>query len=150
LKNLQSEDKEQFTAMLNDINAGLSGVRIMEYEGKPALWAYGSPKDRPAFPVLIVPYDRVIELADSMEQFLLGESAQWRIITGIVLLAVFGAAVILGVVQARSFTKPITELTEAGKRLATGDFDSRVDIRTGDELQQLTAIWQRIQMTINS
>lgn len=59
----------------------------------------------------------------------------------IVLLAVFGAAVILGVVRARPFAKPITELTKAGKRLATGDFDSRVDIRTGDELQQLGEVF---------
>jgi nitrogen fixation/metabolism regulation signal transduction histidine kinase len=69
-----------------------------------------------ALGVLIVPYDRVIKLADSMEQSLLGESARWCIITGIDLLAVFGAAVILGVVRARSFTKPITELTEAKRK----------------------------------
>ncbi|MHC4155932.1 MAG: hypothetical protein ACYST6_13545 [Planctomycetota bacterium] len=52
----------------------------MPYRGTPSLWAYGGPEYTQIVPVLIIPYEIVIELADSMEEFLLGQSAQWRLL----------------------------------------------------------------------
>jgi sigma-B regulation protein RsbU (phosphoserine phosphatase) len=143
LEQLQSEDSDRFGEMINDIRAGRGGVTKMPYKGRPSLWAYGSPEYTDVVPVLIVPYEIVIELADSMEEFLLSESAKWRSVTAVVLLVAFGAVIVLGVVRARSLAKPIAELTEAGGRLAAGDFDTRVDINTGDELQHLGEVFNQ-------
>jgi sigma-B regulation protein RsbU (phosphoserine phosphatase) len=143
LEQLQSDDSDPFRKMISDIRAGKPGVQSMPYRGTPSLWAYGGPEYTQIVPVLIIPYEIVIELADSMEEFLLGQSAQWRLLTGIILLAAFGAAIVLGVVRARSLAKPIAELTEAGRRLAAGDFDTRVDITTGDELQHLGEVFNQ-------
>jgi len=142
-KPVRSKDGPEFLAMMRDIEAGISGVRRMEFEGKKCLWAYSTPKDLPFLPILIVPYDRVTELASATEDLLLGEGAQWQAVTALVLVGTFVAALVLGIRRARLLTEPIVDLTEAGKRLAAGDFESRVDIQTGDELQQLGEMFNK-------
>jgi class 3 adenylate cyclase len=61
--------------------------------------------------------------------------ALWR--TGGLLLASGGFAGFLAYVLARRMTKPIRLLEEGTERVGAGQFDYRIDIRTGDELQRL-------------
>jgi sigma-B regulation protein RsbU (phosphoserine phosphatase) len=44
---------------------------------------------------------------------------------------------IVALVAARAVAGPVDQLAQAGERLAGGDYESKVDIRTGDELQEL-------------
>jgi sigma-B regulation protein RsbU (phosphoserine phosphatase) len=141
LEKLQSQDSEQLRQMVSDIRSGRSGVRKMEYKGTPSLWAYGRPEFGSTAAVLIVPYKRVVDLAESTSEFLLKESMSWLQISGFILMIVVGAAVVLAAMRAGSLTRPISELTEAGKKLAGGDYGARVNITTGDELQQLGAVF---------
>ena len=46
-------------------------------------------------------------------------------------------AVIFGIIIARSIAKPILLVKKRAERLSTRDFDTRVDINTGDELEEL-------------
>jgi len=57
--------------------------------------------------------------------------------TGVLLL--FGAAIagLLAFVLARRMTNPIRLLEEGTERIGAGQFDHRIEIRTGDELQRL-------------
>ena len=48
-------------------------------------------------------------------------------------------AVLLSVVLARGITKPVRMLTERTNSIASRDFSRRVDIRTGDEIEELAA-----------
>jgi adenylate cyclase len=61
--------------------------------------------------------------------------ALWR--TGGLLLASGAFAGLLAYVLARRMTKPIRLLEEGTERIGAGQFDHRIDIRTGDELQRL-------------
>jgi sigma-B regulation protein RsbU (phosphoserine phosphatase) len=58
-------------------------------------------------------------------------------ITGIILLVVIAAVVLVAYRTSRAVTRPITKLTAAAENLARGDYESPVDIRTGDEFQVL-------------
>jgi len=58
---------------------------------------------------------------------------------GILILAVIVAY--LAIWRAQKITRPIMQITESGKRLIRGDFSAQVDIRTGDELQDLGEIF---------
>lgn len=53
------------------------------------------------------------------------------------LLLFLGIAVAAGWFLSRSLTKPITVLTRAAERVASGDFSGRADVATSDELRDL-------------
>ena len=134
---LHSQDTQVLGSVVDDIVKGKSGVRKMEYQGRMCLWAY-QPLDIPQVAaLLIVPYDRVVELAQTMERSLLKESLFWLQGTTLVLLVAGVGAIVLAALKARNLTNPIHSLIEAGKRLGNGDYDARVEIGTGDELEHL-------------
>jgi adenylate cyclase len=62
-------------------------------------------------------------------------AALWR--TGVLLLAGITLAALLAYALARRMTEPIRLLEEGTERIGAGEFDHRIEIRTGDELQRL-------------
>jgi sigma-B regulation protein RsbU (phosphoserine phosphatase) len=94
--------------------------------------------------LVIVPYDRVTQLATTLEIIILGDSIMWWRIGGGVLLLLFVSMSVLGVVRARAITQPIGTLTAASAQLAAGDFASHIKIETGDELQTLGEAFNEI------
>jgi sigma-B regulation protein RsbU (phosphoserine phosphatase) len=141
LENLRSRDTEQFRAMADDIRLGRTDVRKMEHRGRPCLWAYGRSGLGDVVPLLIVPYEAVIELADSTSRMLLKESVLGLEVTGVVLLLAIAATVVLAAVRAKALTRPISDLVQAGMKLTAGDYDAHVSIATGDELEQLGTVF---------
>ena len=124
-----------------DILSGRSAVRNITYDGEELLWAYGSRQGEAPFPLVMVPYEQVIAPAARAraavnQQITLGLSAS----AALTLVAVM-AAVLVSLRQARKVTDPITQLATAAQDLTQGKFDTRVDIRTGDELQHLGNIF---------
>ncbi len=149
LEVLQSPEASQFRMMTDDLQAGRPGIRKMEYQGRSCLWVYGTPRVERIIPLLIVPYDAVIELATATSQTLLRESAVWLWGAGIVLLVVVAATALIAVARARSVTQPISDLAQAGTRLAEGDYSAHVHITTGDELAQLGAVFNEVGPKLN-
>jgi sigma-B regulation protein RsbU (phosphoserine phosphatase) len=138
---LRSQDTQVLGGVVNDVVKGVAGIRKMEYQGKMCLWAY-QPLDIPQVAaLLIVPYDRVVELAQTMERSLLQESLFWLQGTTMILLAAGAGAIVLAALKARNLTNPIHSLIEAGKKLGNGDYDARVKIDTGDELEHLGRVF---------
>jgi len=140
---LSSQDTSSFHDMVADIMAGTSGVRKMEFKGQSYLWAYRPIEVQNSATLLIVPYGKVTELARTMEQSLFEESLAWLQITTVFFVLAAIVAVILAVRRARSITHPIIALIDAGRKLAQGDYDSKVHITTGDELEQLGMVFNQ-------
>ena len=141
LEMLESRDSGQFEALLSDLRAGTPGVRRMEYDGQDALWAYRPLAAGQVAILVVIPYERVTALARTTEEFLLKESTFWLEITGLALFVVAGVVLILAARRARTFTEPIRELTDAGLKLAGGDYDALVHIATRDELEELGRVF---------
>lgn len=59
-------------------------------------------------------------------------------------LSATGIALILGVLLARSLTRPLRELTTATRAMARGDLEQRVAVRSQDELGELTAAFNQM------
>jgi len=57
------------------------------------------------------------------------------------MVAVLAVVVGLAFASARKLTRPVLSLSEAATNLAAGDFDAKVDIKTGDELEALGDIF---------
>ncbi len=138
---LRSNDSEMLRTAVDDLVKGESGIRAMEYKGRMCLWAY-QPLDIPQVAAfLIVPQERVVELARTMEQSLLKESIFWLQGATMVVLAAAVVAVVLAALKARDVTNPINALIEGGRRLGGGDYDAQVELATGDEFEQLGRVF---------
>ena len=141
LGTLQSADTEAFQTMIGNIAAGESGVERMDYLGKPYLWAYRPGDVEHIAALLLVPYDRVTELAQTLEATLLAESLFWFRFTSAIFVLTALVATAMAFKKAKSITQPIQALIDAGQELARGNYHIRVRIETGDELEQLRDVF---------
>lgn len=137
LEFLEFDDPWQRAFLIREAMDGRSGVMKMGYEGRESMWAYGTPGPGNTFPVVIVPYDAITAQAAETRESLLALTQQELWFTGIILLGVIAAAGFLAVLVARRVTGPVTQLSHAASRLSRGDYQARVNIRSGDELQDL-------------
>jgi len=143
-RGLTSKDTQAFETMMIELLDGQSGTQLMDYNGRASLWAYQPLNISRVAALLIVPYDRVTELAATMEKSLIKESLFWLQMTTVVLVFATGLAVILAIAKARSLTEPITSLIHAGRQLAAGDYEAQVRITADDELGQLGRVFNDI------
>ena len=134
---LTAEDQAGLEKLQASAISGASGVIHMPYKQRKAIWAYGAAGPDTEFPIVIVPYDNILAPADEAEKYVLAKMAEGLHTAGVTMLAVVILVAIVAFVCSRSVTRPVTELAEATACLADGDFNTRVDIRTGDELQAL-------------
>ncbi|MBN1284142.1 MAG: HAMP domain-containing histidine kinase [Anaerolineae bacterium] len=68
------------------------------------------------------------------------------VVTTVSLSAVLGGvtALVVGLVIARQVTKPVLDLTRAAERIADGDLDQHVAVRSRDELGQMSQAFNRM------
>ena len=134
---IDSKDRDELAALQTDVIAGRTGVRKMDWHGQEALIAYSPGQASEPFPLLIVPFKLVLAPAERSEAYFNEQIQMGLKLYGYLLLAVVVWVLITAYFRARSVTLPVTRLAAAADNLAKGDFDIRVDIRTGDELQAL-------------
>ena len=140
---LSSEDATQFQAMLADVKAGIDGSRRMRFQGQDCLWVYGPTHPR-GFLVLIAPYAEILQVARTGE---LAVQSQIDRLTRLTLYGILSMAilvVLLSVAFSRTVTRPLKTLAQGAKRLARGDFNYRVDIRSGDEFGELGRLFNAV------
>jgi len=137
-------DPNNADAMIEDSRRGNAGFIRQPYDGVDSLWVYGSSERRGGFPILVVPYERIMEQAANTLQMLFRNNIRAIQVATILIFMVIVAAVVLAVMRARNFTVPITHLADAAGKLARGDFDVTVDIATNDELQQLGDVFNQV------
>ncbi|MBN1556306.1 MAG: SpoIIE family protein phosphatase [Phycisphaerae bacterium] len=134
---LYSDDPEEMEAMLRDITEGKTNVRRMGYRGRDMLWAYGVYGEGALVSVVLVPYQQVIAGARQVDAVIDEVTREALGITGFILLWVLVLVVLLAFRRSRMLTRPIRRLADGAQQLTGGDFDARVDIHTGDELEDL-------------
>lgn len=134
---LASDDPEQLRELMRDMRAGKSDVRRMPYGGRMCLWAYGPLAGKGAGLVMIVPYEDVVSQAAEAEAYVLHRTWRQLRITGGVCAGVILIVVAIAFVYSRRVTQPIRQLARAADCIADGELDTRVEIRTGDELGDL-------------
>jgi len=137
-------DPKHIGKMIEDSRMGNAGLIRQPYDGVDSLWAYGSSQPGGGFPILVVPYERIMEQAANARQMLFRDNIRAIQVVTILIFMVIVAAVVLAVMRARNFTVPITHMADAAGKLARGDFDVAVDIATNDELQQLGDVFNQV------
>jgi len=135
---------ENGAKMIADSRRGNVGFIRQPYDGVDSVWVYGSSERGGAFPILVVPYERITEQAQNAQQILFRDNIRAMQAATILIFVVIVVAVVLAVMRARNVTVPITHLADAAGRLAQGDFEVKVDIATKDELQWLGDVFNQV------
>jgi len=138
----------QLQQLQDDLIDGKSAVRTITYNGQQALWAYGVSDYNKPFPLVIVPYKQIVAQAINAETFVNHNIALSIRIGTLLTIIVVIVAIILAIVRSKKVTEPITQLSEAAKRLAHGQFDVNVKINTHDELGDLGDIFNRMSVSL--
>ncbi len=137
-------DPEFIQTIIEDSQKGNTGSLRAPCNGVDSLWVYGSSAGRVGFPLLVVPYQRIVEQANTALQVLIRDNTRAIQIGTILIFIVIVAAILLAVMRARNLTVPITHLADASGKLAQGDYDARVSITTNDELQLLGEVFNQV------
>jgi len=137
-------EPEAVAEMIEKSRRGEPGIVRLPYEDVDSLWVYGSSQYGAGFPILIVPYQRIVEQATTAQKALFKDNVRAIQVATALIFLVIVMAVILAVMRARNVTVPITHLADAAGRLAQGDFAVRVKIATNDELQQLGDMFNQV------
>jgi phosphoserine phosphatase RsbU/P len=134
---LESPDKKQLLAMAEDLKSHRSEVREIVYKGISNLMAYQSFDEYGTALLLIVPKEDILNDAILMEKYVHDRIDEQIVFTGIILLSIITLIIGLSFILSRSFTMNISKLAEAVGRVASGDFQTRVRLKSRDELGEL-------------
>ena len=127
-----------------DIGNGTSAVRRLTYRGQDVLMAYGVRNGTNPFPLVIVPYQRILDRADDAELYINSQMTQGLRTSALLTVVVVLAAIILAFIRSRRVTRPLAQLTEAAENLSTGDFDTKVRIESQDEFADLGQVFNQL------
>jgi phosphoserine phosphatase RsbU/P len=141
LKTLTASNPKLLEKIQQISAGGKSGVIEMPYKGQKAFWAFGAAGPNRPFPLVIVPYRKVVEEADWIETRIHETTYSSIRSTGILCIIATIIIVIIAFRTARNTTRPIAKISEAAKKLAEGRFDEvNAKVETGDELESLAKV----------
>ncbi|MDO8943431.1 MAG: HAMP domain-containing protein, partial [Desulfobacterales bacterium] len=133
---LTSEDPGTLAHLLQEVELGRSGHVEMPYEGEASIWAY-APIGPKAHFVIIVPKMVIDRMADKSAGIVKKYTNEELLVTAAAALFALVVVTLAAFVGARGITRPIRALASTAQRLSAGDFSARIDLRTGDERDQV-------------
>jgi len=133
---LTSEDPGTLAHLLQEVELRRSGHVEMPYEGEASIWAY-APIGPKAHFVIIVPKMVIDRMADKSAGIVKKYTSEELLVTAAAALFALVVVTLAAFVGARGITRPIRALASTAQRLSAGDFSARIDLRTGDERDQV-------------
>jgi sigma-B regulation protein RsbU (phosphoserine phosphatase) len=132
--------------LAGDLLAGRSATRRMRFRGQDSFWVWAPIGDNVKGDglVLVLPYREVAAEAVRAEAEVASRIGRQRMHAWLILLVLVPVVVGVAILASRHITRPVNELAEAARRLAGGDFEARTRIKSGDELEELGAAFNRM------
>ncbi len=140
---LESADNRQFEAFLRDAAAGKSNIRRMRFEKVDSLWVY-CRANRGTFFVLITPYEEILAPVRSAQTAVQERIDAMLAVTHYGLIGVLVVTIGLALIFSRTVTRPLWALVDGARRLGSGDFGVRVEIRSRDEFGTMGEVFNRV------
>ncbi len=137
LERLETPDRQALREVIDELAAGRAGVRRLPYRGQDTLLAFAPIASKGLAVVLAAPRDMVVAEARTAEVRVLAAVSR---MLGHIGWFVAGAVVIVAAISlpaSRTITRPVLELAAAARKLASGDFSTRVAPGGKDEIGDL-------------
>lgn len=141
---LTSADQMQFKSMLRDFAGRISRIREMPVEGRLCFLAYGPLPGEAGDFVFIIPRNASSRLFTRVQTLIDRRVRRVEYFTAGFLVLLILLAVVLALGFSRTVTKPLEALAAASRRLAGGDFETRVAIKSDDEFGQMGRIFNEV------
>ncbi|MGD9238540.1 MAG: SpoIIE family protein phosphatase [Desulfobacterales bacterium] len=131
-KRLSSKERIGFDVVLKQLKVGQAGYTELPFNNVESIWAYAGIDDLIQF-VAIVPKSVIMALPDEtrktffaylIDQILFAGAATFLTIVFLAAAALIGSYML---------TRSLLRITAAAKKLSSGDFSVKLDLRTGDE-----------------
>ena len=137
LKRFILSDREDHRIMQAAMLAGDNGHLVTTMNGEEKILLFRRFGETLSYIVMLVPMARATDAAMAADDFARSTTRQ-HIRTLVTMLMIVGILVAaIAVLGARQLTQPIDQLKLAVQRLGDGDFSTRANVRTGDELETL-------------
>ncbi len=141
---LASSDAEGYRSVLQDMAIRATRVRILPYAGAPCFWAYGPLPGQGSDFVFIVPHKKVLGSSSKVIDSITVRVRRVEFFTFVFLVVMIILTFLLALRFSRTVTKPLEALVVASRRLAQGDFDAGVDIRSRDEFGDMARVFNQV------
>jgi phosphoserine phosphatase RsbU/P len=119
------------------VAAGRSGFLRTRWKGKDYFCLYEPLKSGDNILMMFVPIENLLDPAIRSAKHALMSTERYANALLPFAALLIAAIVFLAFIGSRRFVQPINDLVTAFNRVGEGDLDSRVEIKTGDELEQL-------------
>lgn len=137
LQTLELDVESDLQRIIDDTRTGRNGYIRTRWRGEDYFCLYEPLNANSSILLMFVPTDNLINPAIQNARHALTSTERY-IRTLLPFAALLVVSIIaLALLSSRRFVKPIEELVRAIKRVGDGDLETRVDIKTGDELEQL-------------
>jgi sigma-B regulation protein RsbU (phosphoserine phosphatase) len=133
---LTTTDAAGFAALLDAMRNKRSGVAELPYNGQNAFWAFARLLNEVSF-LVILPTSMLSPLTEQAGQEILAATNKIVRLSGIAMAVVLVAVTLAALRSTRAFVRPLVAMIEAWKRLGSGDFSVRLNLKMGDERQSL-------------
>jgi phosphoserine phosphatase RsbU/P len=134
---LDIQDTQSIDQVITDLQNNINGVREVSILGQESLLAYGAIDEYQTALLVIVPKVDIVSDAVSMETYVHERIGKQILITGVILVGVVLAIFVFAFILSRSVTENISKLVAGARRVASGDFTTRVRIQSRDEIGEL-------------
>lgn len=138
---VRAADAPGLEKVLADMVAGRPGVHRVRYRGEDTLWAYAAVDGFDTHLAFVQPYREVVADAEAAQDYVAATLDKQRTVLLLGLLVFVPLLIALAVFSSRAVTKPLGQLAKAARRIAAGDFAAHTTIHSGDELEELGALF---------
>lgn len=140
---LVADDENQYQAMLDDFENGISNFRRINYGGCDCLWVYG-PIHQKSFLMLITPYSEILKPAIQAEEYIQSQIQKLFTFTNYAIGGIFLVIIALALGFSRSVTRPLQILADGAKKLAQGRLETKVKINSRDEFGDMARVFNSV------
>jgi len=160
-KNLMQASNKNIVKLATDMRAGKTGIKAYSLNGSLKYVAYAPIATTRWMLGIVIPVSEVLETVQNTENKIVSETEQTSVsikkqienVKNILLSAFIIFVFIIFAVALRlanKITRPILILHEGIKRIGGGDLNHRLDIRTGDEIEDLAGAVNKMTEALNS
>ncbi len=141
---LVSADKIQMRQLLEDFARRRYHIRQMPFNERMSYWAYGPLLHHGTAFVFVIPRNEILKQNLPAIELIRARVSRVELYTAAFLVVLVALAVLLALWFSRTVTRPLELLATAAKKLAAGNFETTVTIKSRDEFAELGKIFNEI------
>lgn len=141
---LQPDTPAETRLLLQRAASGQGGALDLSLNGVRTHWIFSAASKGEPFALVLVPHSQVITRAVEAGRYIVAQNLRGLAISAALLSMTVFLVLLAAVLYSQKITLPLRQLATSAKELATGDFQSRAEIDTGDEVEDLAKVFNRL------